>query len=50
MWLFSRRNAILAAIPFAVFGEWTLYLMTMFVYAAGSFFALQHLRANRLLS
>jgi hypothetical protein len=44
VWLFSRRNAILAAIPFAVFGEWTLYLITMFVYAAGSFFALQHFR------
>ncbi len=44
VWLFSRRNAILAAIPFAVFGAWTLYLITMFVYAAGSFFALQHLR------
>jgi hypothetical protein len=44
VWLFSRRNAILAAIPFAVFGEWTLYLITMVVYAAGSFFALQHFR------
>ena len=32
------------------FGEWTRYLITMFVYAAGSFFALQHLRRIRLLS
>jgi hypothetical protein len=44
VWLFSRRNAILAAIPFAILGAWTSYLITMFVYAAGSFFALQHLR------
>jgi len=44
VWLFSRRNAILAAIPFAAFGGWTSYLITMFVYAAGSFFALQNLR------
>ncbi len=46
VWLFSRRNAILAAIPFAIFGAWTSYLITMFVYAAGSFFALQNLRRS----
>ena len=44
VWLFSRRNAILAAIPFALVGAWTSYLITIFVYAAASFFALQHLR------
>lgn len=43
LWLFSRRNAILAAIPFAVLGGWTAYLVTLFVYAAASVFALQHL-------
>jgi hypothetical protein len=47
VWLFSRRNAILAAIPFALFGAWTTYLITMFIYAAASFFALQHLRNLR---
>jgi hypothetical protein len=46
VWLFSRRNAILAAIPFAVLGSWTAYLITMFVYAAGSFFALQNARRS----
>jgi hypothetical protein len=44
VWLFSRRNAILAAIPFAIFGAWTSYLITMFVYAAASFFLLQNVR------
>jgi hypothetical protein len=43
-WLFSRRNAILAAIPFAIFGGWTGYLIAMSAYAAASFFFLQHAR------
>ena len=43
-WLFSRRNAILAAIPFAIAGAWTSYLVALFLYAAGSFFYLQHAR------
>ena len=43
-WLFSRRNAILSAIPFAIFGGWTGYLIAMFIYAAASFFFLQHAR------
>jgi hypothetical protein len=43
IWLFSRRNAILAALPFAAFGEWTLYLVALAVYAAASFFLVQHL-------
>ncbi len=43
-WLFSRRNAILLAIPFAPFGAWTTYLITLFGYAALSFFYLQHAR------
>jgi len=43
-WLFSRRNAILLAIPFAPFGAWTTYLITLFGYAGLSFFYLQHAR------
>jgi hypothetical protein len=44
IWLFSRRNAIWAAIPFALFGAWTPYLVAMFVYAAASLFYLQQVR------
>jgi hypothetical protein len=47
LWLFSRRSAIFAAIPFALAGAWTAYLLTMLVYAAGSFFLVQHLRHKR---
>ena len=43
-WLLSRRNAILLAIPFAPFGAWTAYLISLFGYAAVSFFYLQHAR------
>ena len=44
LWLFSRRNAILAAIPFALAGSWTGYLLAMLAYAAVSFFIVQHVR------
>jgi len=44
LWVLSRRNAILLAIPFAIFGTWTAYLIVLFVYAATSFFYLQHAR------
>jgi hypothetical protein len=44
IWLFSRRNAIFAAIPFALMGAWTAYLVTLLVYAAASFFLVQHVR------
>lgn len=44
LWLFSRRNAILAAIPFALGGAWTGYLLAMLAYAACSFFIVQHVR------
>ncbi len=44
LWLFSRRNAIFTAIPFAVAGAWTPYLVAMLVYAALSFFIVQHVR------
>lgn len=42
-WLFSRRNAILAAVPFAVFGGWAGFLPALLAYAAGSFFLVQFL-------
>lgn len=43
-WLFSRRSAILAAVPFALAGAWTSYLVAIAVYAAASFFIIQHVR------
>ncbi|MES2137165.1 MAG: NTP transferase domain-containing protein [Pseudomonadota bacterium] len=43
-WLFSRRNAIFAAVPFALAGSWTAYLIAMLAYAGASFFLLQRLR------
>jgi hypothetical protein len=44
LWLLSRRNAIWLALPFALAGAWTSYLVALFVYAAASFFYLQHVR------
>ncbi len=44
LWLFSRRNAIVAGIPFAAFGAWTAYLLGLLLYAAASFFIVQHVR------
>jgi hypothetical protein len=44
MWLLSRRNAILLAIPFALAGQWTAYLVGMLLYAALSFFIVQRVR------
>jgi hypothetical protein len=46
-WLFSRRNAILAAIPFALVGAWTHYLVAALAYAAMSLFFAQYL-AHRI--
>lgn len=46
-WLFSRRSAIIAAIPFALAGAWTAYLVALFAYAAMSFFGIQHVRHGR---
>ncbi|MEO6433752.1 MAG: NTP transferase domain-containing protein [Sphingomicrobium sp.] len=43
-WLFSRRGAIFAAIPFAIFGAWSVYLVAMWLHAAASFFVVQHAR------
>ena len=47
-WLFSRRNAIFTAIPFAIAGWWGGLLLTLLLYAAASFFVAQHFR-HRLL-
>ena len=47
-WLFSRRNAIFTAIPFAIGGWWNGLLVTLLLYAAASFFVAQYFR-HRLL-
>jgi hypothetical protein len=44
LWLISRRSAILLAIPFALAGAWTSYLLVLLAYAALSFFIVQHVR------
>ena len=44
LWLFSRRNAVISAIPFAMGGWWNALLAALAVYAAASFFVVQHLR------
>ena len=41
VWLLSRRNAIFLAIPFALAGAWTAYLVALFAYAGASFFIAQ---------
>ena len=46
-WLISRRGAIFSAIPFAIFGAWTAYLVILLIYAALSFFYVQHARHLR---
>lgn len=43
-WLFSRRNAIFLAVPFALAGWWVPYIAVLAGYAAISFFILQHFR------
>jgi hypothetical protein len=42
LWLLSRRNAILAALPFAAFGAWTTYIVALAIYAGASLFLVQH--------
>ncbi|MEO8547925.1 MAG: hypothetical protein ABI422_06105 [Sphingomicrobium sp.] len=42
VWLFSRRNAILAAVPLALASAWALCLSALALYAAASFFIVQH--------
>ncbi len=43
-WTFSRRNAVALAIPFAIGGIWTSYLLGLLAYAAISFFIVQRVR------
>lgn len=43
-WLFSRRSAIALAVPFAIAGAWTSYLVVLLAYAMLSFFIIQHVR------
>ena len=44
VWLFSRRNAIIAAVPFAIAGAWVGLIVALAVYAAISFFFVQHMQ------
>lgn len=44
LWLFSRRSAIFAAIPFAIFGAWSTFLVVLWLYAGASFFIVQRAR------
>lgn len=44
LWLLSRRGAIFSAIPFALFGAWTAFLVVLWLYAAASLFIVQHAR------
>ncbi|GAA4025707.1 hypothetical protein GCM10022281_00340 [Sphingomonas rosea] len=43
LWLFSPRGAVFAAIPFAIFGAWSLLTVVLAFYAAASFFIVQQL-------
>lgn len=43
-WLFSRRNATVAALPFVLLGWWNGLLAALLLYAAVSFFLAQHFR------
>ncbi len=42
IWYFSRRSAIVLAIPFAIGGWWNVYLALLALHAAVSFFLAQH--------
>jgi hypothetical protein len=44
LWLLSRRNAVALAIPFAIGGVWTAYLLGILAYAVISFFIVQRVR------
>ncbi len=44
IWYFSRRAAIVLAIPFASLGWWSSYLVLLALYAAVSLFLVQHVR------
>ena len=44
IWLFSIRTAVFGAIPFAIAGWWNAALAGLALYAAASFFIVQHVR------
>ena len=44
LWLFSTRTAIFGLIPFALAGWWNAGLAALALYAAASFFLIQHIR------
>jgi hypothetical protein len=44
IWLFSIRTAVFGAIPFAIAGWWNAALAGLALYAAASFFIVQHFR------
>ena len=44
IWLFSIRSAVFGAIPFALAGWWNAALAGLALYAAASFFLIQHVR------
>jgi hypothetical protein len=44
LWPISRRSSIALAIPFALAGAWTSYLIVLLAYAMISFFIVQHVR------
>ena len=44
LWILSRRNCVALAIPFAIAGTWTAYLLGLLAYAAISFFIVQRVR------
>lgn len=48
--LISRRNAIVAMLPFAAFGAWNLGIVALSVYAAASFFVAQFVNRSIKLS
>lgn len=47
LWLISRRNAIFLAVPFAIAGVWTAFLLVLLFYSAASFFIVQRVRHTR---
>ena len=46
LWLLSRRNAIFLAIPFAIAGKWTAFLVAVLLYAAAYFFIVEKVRPS----
>ncbi len=47
LWLVSRRNSIFLAVPFAIAGAWTAFLLALLAYCAASFFIVQRVRHPR---